>query len=103
MDPGKFWYMQKIKDLLLKNEIPTFIAEPMPGKDILEITKARHTYDPVKVARIPGMKHFENNPKAKKNMDSMDFGFCFVLRFPLVSLFFRCSFVFQFLGFQIFV
>lgn len=35
----KFWYMQKIKDLLQKNEIPTFIAEPMPGKDIVEITK----------------------------------------------------------------
>lgn len=38
---GKFWYMQKIKDLLQKNEIPTFIAEPMPGKDIVEITKVR--------------------------------------------------------------
>lgn len=38
---GKFWYMQKIKDLLQKNDIPTFIAEPMPGKDIVEITKVR--------------------------------------------------------------
>ena len=37
--PGKFWYMHKMKGLLEKNDIPTFLCEPVPGKDIVEVTK----------------------------------------------------------------
>ena len=39
--PGKFWYMHKMKGLLEKNDVPTFLCEPEPGKDIVEVTKDR--------------------------------------------------------------
>ena len=35
----KFWYIHKIKDLLVKNGVPSFICEPVPGKTIEEVTK----------------------------------------------------------------
>lgn len=31
--------MHKIKGLLDKHEIPSFLCEPVPGKDIVEVTK----------------------------------------------------------------
>lgn len=31
--------MHKMKGLLEKNDIPTFLCEPVPGKDIVEVTK----------------------------------------------------------------
>ena len=31
--------MHKMKGSLEKNDIPTFLCEPVPGKDIVEVTK----------------------------------------------------------------
>ncbi|CAK9067806.1 Uncharacterized protein SCF082_LOCUS34249 [Durusdinium trenchii] len=35
----KFWYIQRIKDLLIAHDVPAFTCEPVPGKDLDTVTK----------------------------------------------------------------
>lgn len=90
---GKFWYMQKIKDLLQKNEIPTFIAEPMPGKDIVEITKARNLQNSRCSNWDEGIVLGRIRRFIKDSFKRWTLVFVSFLQFPLVSLFSRCSFL----------
>jgi len=50
--------MHKMKGLLEKNDIPTFLCEPVPGKDIVEVTKDGATNLP-NICQVKGQSRWQ--------------------------------------------